>query len=70
MLYLSQVENFHKWEEQREKEYQRQVDMYRKKQLMKEIEEKKQNLAEREEVIYFFDNEDKLEMLLPSKKRK
>ncbi|XP_050723142.1 uncharacterized protein LOC127001934 [Eriocheir sinensis] len=66
----TQIENFRRWEEQREDEYQRQVDAYRKKQLMEEIEDKKKTLAEKEEVIFFFDNKEKLEMLLPTKKKK
>lgn len=65
-----QVENYQRWEEEREKEYQKQVDAYRKRQLMEEIESKKEDLSAREEVIFFFDNKEKLEMLLPSKKKK
>lgn len=67
---LFQVQNYWRWEEQREEEYQKQVDAYRKRQLMEEIQHKKEDLAAREEVIFYFDNKEKLAMLLPSKKKK
>lgn len=52
----------------REEEFNEQVHKYEKKQLFKDIEHKKQDLAAREQVIYFFDNQEKLELLLPEKK--
>ncbi|XP_037788760.1 LOW QUALITY PROTEIN: uncharacterized protein LOC119584297 [Penaeus monodon] len=58
------------WEKLREDEVQLQIEEYKKKQLLAEIEQKKKSLEEREEVIYFFDNKEKLEMLLPDRKKR
>lgn len=58
------------WEEQREMEVEQQLQLYEKQRLLAEIEEKKQDLERREEIIFFFDNKDKLELMLPEKKKK
>ncbi|MPC48254.1 28S ribosomal protein S27, mitochondrial [Portunus trituberculatus] len=65
-----QEENYCRWEKEREEEYQKQVEEYRKKKHMAEIEHKKQDLAGKEEVIFFFDNMNKLSLLLPDKRKK
>ncbi|XP_042239823.1 uncharacterized protein LOC121877928 [Homarus americanus] len=66
----AQEDTYLSWEKIRENEFQVQLDEYKKRQLLAEIERKKKDLAEREEVIFFFDNKEKLEMLLPDTRRK
>ncbi|KAK7067030.1 hypothetical protein SK128_023255, partial [Halocaridina rubra] len=63
----AQKEVFTEWEKKREEDVKKQLQDYRKRQLLAEIEEKKQALKAKEEVIFFFDNKDKLEMLLDRK---
>jgi len=58
------------WEEKRQMEVDRQLQLYEKQRFITEIEDKKKDLKEREEVIFFFDNQDKLEMMLPDRKKK
>lgn len=67
---FSQELVYNSWEKLREDEVQFQIKEYKKKQLLNEIEKKKKDLEEREEVIYFFDNQEKLEMLLPDRKKR
>lgn len=63
----AQEEIYASWEKRREEEVHKQLEEYRKKQLLAEIEEKKRDLAAQEDVIFFFDNKDRLEMLLDKK---
>ncbi|KAG7159084.1 putative Mitochondrial 28S ribosomal protein S27-containing protein [Homarus americanus] len=63
----AQEDTYLSWEKIRENEFQVQLDEYKKRQLLAEIERKKKDLAEREEVIFFFDNKEKLEMYYPKK---
>ncbi|KAK3869229.1 hypothetical protein Pcinc_025458 [Petrolisthes cinctipes] len=64
----AQNDTYQYWEKRRAEEFQRQLDEYRKRELLDEIEEKKKDLAEREQVIFFFDNKEKLELVLQQKK--
>ncbi|XP_045619890.2 small ribosomal subunit protein mS27 [Procambarus clarkii] len=66
----SQKDTYISWGKTRENEFQIQMEEYKKRQLLAEIEKKKKDLADREEVIFFFDNKEKLEMLLTEKKEK
>jgi len=65
-----QNEIYNNWEEKRQMEVDRQLQLYEKQRFIAEIEAKKKDLEEREEVIFFFDNKDKLEMMLPDRKKK
>ncbi|KAK8729833.1 hypothetical protein OTU49_008348 [Cherax quadricarinatus] len=66
----SQKAAFISWEKERENEFQAQLEEYKKQKMLAEIDAKKKDLAAREEVIFFFDNREKLEMLLPAKRKK
>lgn len=65
----AQEENYRRWEKQRMEEYQNQVEEYRKNELVAEIEQKKKDLTEREEVIFFFDHKEKVAMMQPEKRK-
>ncbi|XP_064097369.1 uncharacterized protein LOC135208780 [Macrobrachium nipponense] len=55
------------WERMRQEEVEKQLEEYRRKQLLEEIERKKNQLKSKEELFTFFENQDRLEMLLDRK---
>ncbi|XP_066973114.1 small ribosomal subunit protein mS27 [Macrobrachium rosenbergii] len=55
------------WEKMRQEEVEKQLEEYRRKQLLEEIERKKNELKTKEELFTFFENQDRLEMLLDRK---
>jgi len=61
----AQQNNFKKWEDLRIKELDRQLTRFREEQTLYEIEDKKKELREKEDTIFFFDNEEKWMMQQP-----
>lgn len=58
------------WEKAREEELDRQIDRLRRNEIMTNIESKKKELAEKEDTIFFFDNEEEWMMKLPENEQK
>ncbi|XP_022191462.2 28S ribosomal protein S27, mitochondrial [Nilaparvata lugens] len=63
----SQVQIYAEWEKQREKLINEHIDMLKRDRMVEEIEEAKREMQETEEELFFFDNEDKLDLLIEHK---
>lgn len=61
------MKTYELWTEKRKLAVKQHLERHKKMQLLKEIEEKKECLQKREDVIFFFDNQEKLELLLAQK---
>ncbi|KAJ1528417.1 hypothetical protein ONE63_006831 [Megalurothrips usitatus] len=55
------------WEEERVAKLRAVQEEFRKQEALKRIEEQKRELAEKEKEIFFFENEDKLDLMIESK---
>ena len=62
-----QAKAYKEWEEQRFRMLEDQIRRLRNEQRLQEIQEQKRELAEKEEVIFFFDNEEEWMMKQPPK---
>ncbi|KAB7506173.1 28S ribosomal protein S27, mitochondrial [Armadillidium nasatum] len=59
---------YEEWAAKRKKAVEEQLEMFERARLLKEIKEKKEDLERREDVIFFFDNKDKWELLAPKRR--
>uniref|UniRef100_A0A1B6I1S5 28S ribosomal protein S27, mitochondrial n=2 Tax=Homalodisca liturata TaxID=320908 RepID=A0A1B6I1S5_9HEMI len=65
-----QLQIYEKWEIHRGKLLQEQIVRLNKEKQLAEIERQKQLLREKEEELFFFDNEDKLDLIIEEKEKK
>ncbi|ODM95824.1 28S ribosomal protein S27, mitochondrial [Orchesella cincta] len=61
-----QLKAFEDWNEKRVEELNNQMTRFRKFEVMESVEARKKDLKEKEEVIFFFDNEEEWMMRLPA----
>ena len=62
---FQQVEIYKTYDTLRQEEMDYQLELYRENQLIEEIQRKKEELKSKEDIIFFFDKKDQLELLLP-----
>ncbi|XP_018015804.1 uncharacterized protein LOC108672613 [Hyalella azteca] len=62
-----QMRLYERWSAERQQLFERQCEAYERKNLMKQIKEKKKELKSREELLYFFEREDEMDVIQAGK---
>jgi len=64
----TQHKTYDEWIVRRKEAVEEQIQLIEKRRLLKEIEDKKKDLERREDVIFYFDNKNKFDLLTPKPK--